>query len=177
MLGAIPLLVCMFMPNHIDYPIAMWAVHRLGAAVSYVVFYFCVRGTDDAFTRPANPSYTEDELSTSGLFPHAVAALPGTPGRSAPPLLSPPCLNKYKYHTDLTDAVPRSLPAPSLGREITPDLRRLPANRACSRGEDGDPARTNCRVRRPQSAAGCEEGALPHCGGADSDGVDEQTRV
>jgi len=28
---------CVFSPNHIDYPIAIWAVHRFCAAVSCVV--------------------------------------------------------------------------------------------------------------------------------------------
>ncbi|EJD03682.1 phenylacetyl-CoA ligase [Fomitiporia mediterranea MF3/22] len=37
--------VCVFSPNHVDYPVSMWAAHRLGATVS------C-----------ANPSYTADEL-------------------------------------------------------------------------------------------------------------------
>ncbi|KAI1786898.1 amp dependent CoA ligase [Ganoderma leucocontextum] len=37
--------VCIFGPNHIDYPVAIWAVHRLGAIVS-----------------GANPAYTADEL-------------------------------------------------------------------------------------------------------------------
>ncbi|KAG8784124.1 hypothetical protein FRC16_002239, partial [Serendipita sp. 398] len=37
--------VCTFTPNDVDYPITMWAIHRLGAAVT-----------------PANPSYTADEL-------------------------------------------------------------------------------------------------------------------
>ncbi|EJD03679.1 acetyl-CoA synthetase-like protein [Fomitiporia mediterranea MF3/22] len=37
--------VCIFSPNHVDYPVAIWAAHRLGAIVS------C-----------ANPSYTADEL-------------------------------------------------------------------------------------------------------------------
>ncbi|KAG8834677.1 hypothetical protein FRC17_007762 [Serendipita sp. 399] len=38
-------IVCTFTPNDVDYPITMWAIHRLGAAVT-----------------PANPSYTADEL-------------------------------------------------------------------------------------------------------------------
>lgn len=37
--------VCTFTPNDVDYPITMWAIHRLGAAVT-----------------PANPAYTADEL-------------------------------------------------------------------------------------------------------------------
>ncbi|KAI0772846.1 amp dependent CoA ligase [Trametes elegans] len=37
--------VCIFGPNHIDYPVAIWAVHRLGAIVT-----------------GANPAYTADEL-------------------------------------------------------------------------------------------------------------------
>ncbi|KAH9834984.1 amp dependent CoA ligase [Rhodofomes roseus] len=37
--------VCIFGPNHVDYPIAVWAVHRLGATVT------C-----------ANPAYTAGEL-------------------------------------------------------------------------------------------------------------------
>ncbi|KZT30745.1 amp dependent CoA ligase [Neolentinus lepideus HHB14362 ss-1] len=37
--------VCLYSPNHIDYPVAIWAAHRLGAIIS-----------------PANPSYTADEL-------------------------------------------------------------------------------------------------------------------
>ncbi|KAG8695152.1 hypothetical protein FRC08_008005 [Ceratobasidium sp. 394] len=37
--------VCIFSPNNVDYPIAIWAAHRLSLAVS------C-----------ANPGYTEDEL-------------------------------------------------------------------------------------------------------------------
>ncbi|EIW53371.1 amp dependent CoA ligase [Trametes versicolor FP-101664 SS1] len=37
--------VCIFGQNHIDYPVAIWAVHRLGAVVT-----------------GANPAYTADEL-------------------------------------------------------------------------------------------------------------------
>ncbi|CCM02957.1 uncharacterized protein FIBRA_05072 [Fibroporia radiculosa] len=37
--------VCIFSPNHVDYPSAIWAIHRLGAIVT-----------------TANPSYTVDEL-------------------------------------------------------------------------------------------------------------------
>ncbi|KZP31139.1 phenylacetyl-CoA ligase [Athelia psychrophila] len=37
--------VCLFSPNHIDYPVALWAVHRLGGVVT-----------------PSNPAYTVDEL-------------------------------------------------------------------------------------------------------------------
>ncbi|PCH40337.1 amp dependent CoA ligase [Wolfiporia cocos MD-104 SS10] len=37
--------VCIFSPNHIDYPIAIWAVHRLGATLT-----------------TANPSFTANEL-------------------------------------------------------------------------------------------------------------------
>ncbi|KAH9915423.1 amp dependent CoA ligase [Fomitopsis serialis] len=36
---------CLFSSNHVDYPVIVWAVHRLGAIVS-----------------TANPSYTHDEL-------------------------------------------------------------------------------------------------------------------
>ncbi|EPT02411.1 hypothetical protein FOMPIDRAFT_1118223 [Fomitopsis schrenkii] len=37
--------VCVFSSNHVDYPVLVWAVHRLGAIVS-----------------TANPAYTHDEL-------------------------------------------------------------------------------------------------------------------
>ncbi|VDB87514.1 unnamed protein product [Peniophora sp. CBMAI 1063] len=37
--------MCIFSPNHVDYPVAIWAIHRLGAVVS-----------------PANPSFTAEEL-------------------------------------------------------------------------------------------------------------------
>ncbi|KAK0208848.1 amp dependent CoA ligase [Desarmillaria ectypa] len=37
--------VCIFSPNHIYYPISIWAVHRVGGIIT-----------------PANPSYTVDEL-------------------------------------------------------------------------------------------------------------------
>ncbi|KAK7064017.1 4-coumarate--CoA ligase-like 1 [Favolaschia claudopus] len=37
--------VCVFSPNHVDYPLSIWAIHRLGAIVT-----------------PANPGYTADEL-------------------------------------------------------------------------------------------------------------------
>ncbi|KAI0943151.1 hypothetical protein AcV7_002378 [Taiwanofungus camphoratus] len=37
--------VCIFSPNHVDYPVAIWAVHRLGAIIT-----------------AANPSYTAGEL-------------------------------------------------------------------------------------------------------------------
>ncbi|KAE9400526.1 phenylacetyl-CoA ligase [Gymnopus androsaceus JB14] len=37
--------VCIFSPNHVDYPISIWAVHTLGGIVT-----------------PANPSYTAEEL-------------------------------------------------------------------------------------------------------------------
>lgn len=39
------LIACIFSPNDIDYPVAVWAIHRLGGAVS-----------------TANPGYTTDEL-------------------------------------------------------------------------------------------------------------------
>ncbi|EPQ60488.1 acetyl-CoA synthetase-like protein [Gloeophyllum trabeum ATCC 11539] len=38
--------VCLYSPNHVDYPVAIWATHRLGAVIS-----------------GANPSYTADELA------------------------------------------------------------------------------------------------------------------
>ncbi|TFK56581.1 phenylacetyl-CoA ligase [Heliocybe sulcata] len=38
--------VCLYSPNHIDYPVAIWATHRLGAIIS-----------------GANPSYTAEELA------------------------------------------------------------------------------------------------------------------
>ncbi|KAL0951462.1 hypothetical protein HGRIS_008150 [Hohenbuehelia grisea] len=38
--------VCIFSPNHVDYPVAIWATHKLGAIIT-----------------PANPSYTIDELA------------------------------------------------------------------------------------------------------------------
>ncbi|KAF7347624.1 4-coumarate--CoA ligase-like 1 [Mycena venus] len=37
--------VCVFSPNHVDYPVCLWAIHRLGAIVT-----------------PANPGYSADEL-------------------------------------------------------------------------------------------------------------------
>ncbi|KAJ7897114.1 phenylacetyl-CoA ligase, partial [Mycena olivaceomarginata] len=37
--------VCVFSPNHVDYPVSIWAIHRLGAIVT-----------------PANPGYSADEL-------------------------------------------------------------------------------------------------------------------
>ncbi|KAJ7161330.1 phenylacetyl-CoA ligase [Mycena crocata] len=37
--------VCVFSPNHVDYPVALWATHKLGAIVT-----------------PANPGYMADEL-------------------------------------------------------------------------------------------------------------------
>ncbi|KAF7307183.1 Phenylacetyl-CoA ligase [Mycena indigotica] len=37
--------VCLFSPNHVDYPVCVWAAHTLGAIVT-----------------PANPSYTAPEL-------------------------------------------------------------------------------------------------------------------
>ncbi|KAJ7631209.1 amp dependent CoA ligase [Roridomyces roridus] len=37
--------VCLFSPNHVDYPVSIWATHRIGAIVT-----------------PANPGYTADEL-------------------------------------------------------------------------------------------------------------------
>ncbi|KAJ6621117.1 hypothetical protein B0H10DRAFT_2215383 [Mycena sp. CBHHK59/15] len=37
--------VCIFSPNHVDYPVCIWAIHKLGAIVT-----------------PANPGYTADEL-------------------------------------------------------------------------------------------------------------------
>ncbi|KAI0785098.1 amp dependent CoA ligase [Abortiporus biennis] len=39
-------IVCIFSPNHVDYPIATWAIHRLGAIVT-----------------TANPAYTSEELT------------------------------------------------------------------------------------------------------------------
>lgn len=38
--------VCIFSPNHVDYPVAIWAVHTLGGVVS-----------------PSNPAYTAEEFS------------------------------------------------------------------------------------------------------------------
>ncbi|OCH89308.1 acetyl-CoA synthetase-like protein, partial [Obba rivulosa] len=38
--------VCLFSPNHVDYPVAIWAIHKLGAAVTGV-----------------NPAYTTSELA------------------------------------------------------------------------------------------------------------------
>ncbi|KAF7302723.1 Phenylacetyl-CoA ligase [Mycena chlorophos] len=38
--------VCLFTPNHVDYPVCIWAVHTLGAIVT-----------------PSNPSYTSSELT------------------------------------------------------------------------------------------------------------------
>ncbi|KAJ7070760.1 amp dependent CoA ligase [Mycena amicta] len=37
--------VCLFSPNHVDYPVCIWAIHTLGAIVT-----------------PANPAYTAPEL-------------------------------------------------------------------------------------------------------------------
>ncbi|KAJ6504373.1 phenylacetyl-CoA ligase [Mycena vulgaris] len=37
--------VCVLSPNHVDYPVCIWAIHKLGAIVT-----------------PANPGYTADEL-------------------------------------------------------------------------------------------------------------------
>ncbi|KAJ6575367.1 amp dependent CoA ligase [Mycena capillaripes] len=37
--------VCLFSPNHVDYPVCIWAIHKLGAIVT-----------------PANPGYSADEL-------------------------------------------------------------------------------------------------------------------
>ncbi|KAJ7446405.1 phenylacetyl-CoA ligase [Mycena galericulata] len=37
--------VCVFSPNHVDYPVSIWGIHKLGAIVT-----------------PANPGYTPDEL-------------------------------------------------------------------------------------------------------------------
>jgi acyl-CoA synthetase (AMP-forming)/AMP-acid ligase II len=37
--------ICIYSPNHTDYPVAVWAIHRLGGIVT-----------------PANPSYTTEEL-------------------------------------------------------------------------------------------------------------------
>ncbi|KAJ7926028.1 amp dependent CoA ligase [Mycena leptocephala] len=37
--------VCVFSPNHVDYPVCLWAIHKLGAIVT-----------------PANPGYSADEL-------------------------------------------------------------------------------------------------------------------
>lgn len=37
--------VCLFSPNHVDYPVSIWAVHKLGGIIT-----------------PSNPSYTDDEL-------------------------------------------------------------------------------------------------------------------
>ncbi|THH18569.1 hypothetical protein EW146_g2444 [Bondarzewia mesenterica] len=37
--------VCLFAPNHVDYAVALWAVHRLGSVIT-----------------PSNPTYTDEEL-------------------------------------------------------------------------------------------------------------------
>ncbi|KAI0706143.1 phenylacetyl-CoA ligase [Cytidiella melzeri] len=55
--------VCIFSPNHVDYPVAVWAAHRLGAIVT-----------------TANPAYTADELlyqldltKASVIFSHSAS--------------------------------------------------------------------------------------------------------
>ncbi|KAI0095115.1 amp dependent CoA ligase [Irpex rosettiformis] len=57
--------VCIFSPNHVDYPVALWAAHRLGAIVT-----------------TANPAYTADELvyqlnltKASVIFTHSSSLL------------------------------------------------------------------------------------------------------
>ncbi|KII86637.1 hypothetical protein PLICRDRAFT_177391 [Plicaturopsis crispa FD-325 SS-3] len=66
--------VLIFSPNHVDYPVAIWAAHRLGAVVS-----------------GANPTYTTSELSYQAEATHAVltftvpAALPVVLSAGIPP--------------------------------------------------------------------------------------------
>ncbi|KAI0648724.1 acetyl-CoA synthetase-like protein [Trametes meyenii] len=48
-------LVCIFGPNHIDYPVVLWATHRVGGIVT-----------------GANPAYTADELTCQIRITHAI---------------------------------------------------------------------------------------------------------
>lgn len=53
----------MFSPNHVDYAITIWAAHRLGAIISYVFrSHDHMFGIANAPPRPANPSFSVDEL-------------------------------------------------------------------------------------------------------------------
>lgn len=54
--------VCIFSPNDIDYPLAIWAVHRLGAIVTWVLLSLLQHVLTALPVRPANPSYTAEEL-------------------------------------------------------------------------------------------------------------------
>ena len=48
--------------HHIDYPVAIWAVHRLGGVISYRPSYTQIPKITDSFNRGANPDFTETEL-------------------------------------------------------------------------------------------------------------------
>ncbi|KAI0066474.1 phenylacetyl-CoA ligase [Artomyces pyxidatus] len=54
--------VCIFSPNHIDYPIAIWAVHRLGGIIT-----------------GSNPAYTVDELIHQLKLTNAATVVTQTP--------------------------------------------------------------------------------------------------
>ena len=134
---------------------------------------------DDTFTRPANPSYTVDELSKSRF---------GLSHPFGPSQIATTIPSNTLDDTTLTRPT-RSLPDPSLRREIAPDLPRLPPNRARRRSEDGHPAHANRRVRHPRphrigigigTARSDDEGgagALRHRWGIDSGRVGGSTRV
>lgn len=46
-----------------DYPVAIWAVHRLGGIITYVVISGALSTHLSVSLRPSNPSYLEDELA------------------------------------------------------------------------------------------------------------------
>lgn len=140
-------------------------VFRFG--FGFIFIFIFVRGTHNSLARPANPSYTEDELSAS-VSPHTHSMHPfrsrDTDVMGRPRILPPP-------------QTPRSLPDPNRRCQITPHVRGLPADRARRRGEDGHPAHADRRVRRPEPATRRGARAVRHRRGADPRGVDEPPRV
>ncbi|KZT02013.1 amp dependent CoA ligase [Laetiporus sulphureus 93-53] len=54
--------VCIFSPNHIDYPVVFWALQRIGATVTFVAAQRFVIELNFAIHSTANPAYTADEL-------------------------------------------------------------------------------------------------------------------
>ena len=45
-----------------DYPVSVWAVHKLGGIITYVIIYIISGIRLRSLPRPSNPSYTDKEL-------------------------------------------------------------------------------------------------------------------
>jgi acyl-CoA synthetase (AMP-forming)/AMP-acid ligase II len=49
-------------PTHKDYPVSIWAVHKLGGIITYVIMFATLRTHLSILPRPCNPTYTGEEL-------------------------------------------------------------------------------------------------------------------